>query len=52
MNKKTILIKNYLLSTDVVYLDYQDIKEDFSDRLNHKQTIINKQKFIIIENNE
>ena len=52
MNKKTILIKNYLLSTDVLYLDYTKKEEDFYHRLNIKQAIIIDPENIIIENNE
>ena len=52
MNKETILIKNYVLSTDVLYLDYRNIKEDSYNRFNYKQTNINKTKVLITKNDE
>ena len=41
MNKKTSLIKNYALSSSVLYLDYK-IEEDLNNRYTCKQTIIYK----------
>ena len=40
MNKKTFLIKNYVLATSVIYLDYST-EEEPNNRNSEKQTIIN-----------
>ena len=52
MNKKTVLIKNYVLSTDVVYLDYNNSEEGTNHRFNNKQTIIDYPEVFFIKNNE
>ena len=39
MNKETIVIKNYILSTDMLYLKY-DKEEDYNNRNYHKEVNI------------
>ena len=41
MNKKTFLIKNYVLATSVLYLDYKT-EEELKNRDPGKKAIINK----------
>lgn len=39
MNKETIVIKNYVLSTDMIYLNY-NIEEGTNNRSHHKKISI------------